>query len=180
MIHLSQHTYIDLILCCYNFDNLKPLSIPMDPSIQLSSNQSPATTAKHAIIHNKLYCKVVSTLNWAALTTHPDITFAVATIIHFAAKPGIVYQKAVKWIYCYLAGMHDLQITYGETRQVLEGYINMDSSMNENQYAILGYVFLINGGTVSWSSKQQESVSLSTTKGKYVATTHSIKEALWL
>ena len=63
----------------------------MDPSIQLSSNQSPATTAKQAIIYDKLYCKAVSILNWAALTTHPNITFTIATIAHFAAKPGIVY-----------------------------------------------------------------------------------------
>ena len=52
--------------------------------------------------------------------------------------------------------------------------------MAENQRAIIGYAFLIDGGAISWSSKRQEIVSLSTTESKYVAATHSMKEALWL
>jgi hypothetical protein len=153
MIHLSQHMYINSILQHYNFDNLKPLSIPMDPSIRLSSDQSPTTTAEHAIMYNKPYCKAVSALNWAALTTCPDIMFAVTTVARFAAKPGIVHWEAVKWIYHYLAGMRNLWMTYGETRRVLEGYADTDSSMSKDRCAILGYVFLIDGGAVSWSSK---------------------------
>ena len=42
------------------------------------------------------------------------------------------------------------------------------------------YAFLIDRGAVSWSSKKQELVSLSTTESEYVATTHSMKEVLWL
>ena len=180
MIHLSQCTYIDLILRPYNFDDLKPLSIPMDPSIRLSSNQSPATTAEHAIMRDKPYCKAVGALNWAALTTRPDIAFAVTTIARFTAKPSIVHWEAVKRIYRYLAGMRDLWMTYGETRRVLEGYADADGSMSEDRRTISGYMFLINGGAVSWSSKRQEIVSLSTTESEYVAAMHGMKEALWL
>ena len=52
--------------------------------------------------------------------------------------------------------------------------------MNEDRRAITGYAFLINGGAISWSSKQQEIVSLSTTESEYVTVTHGMKEALWL
>ena len=62
-IHLSQRAYIDSILRRYNFDELKPLSIPMDPSIRLSSDQSPATTAEHAVMRDKPYRKAVGALN---------------------------------------------------------------------------------------------------------------------
>ena len=52
--------------------------------------------------------------------------------------------------------------------------------MSEDRRAISGYAFLIDGGAVSWSSKQQEIISLSTTESEYMAATHSMKEALWL
>ena len=56
----------------------------------------------------------------------------------------------------------------------------MDGSSNEDRHAISGYVFLIDGGPVSWSVKTQEIVVLSTTEAEYVAATHAAKEALWL
>ena len=76
--------------------------------------------------------------------------------------------------------MCDLWLPYGEARRTLEGYGNADSSMSEDQRAISGYTFLIDGGAVSWSSKRQEIVLLSTTESEYVSATHGMKEALWL
>ena len=52
--------------------------------------------------------------------------------------------------------------------------------MSEDCRAIMGFTFLIDGGAVSWSSKKQEIVSLSTTESKYMAVTHGMKEGLWL
>jgi hypothetical protein len=52
--------------------------------------------------------------------------------------------------------------------------------MAEDRCAITGYTFLVDGGAVSWSSKWQEIVSLSTTESEYVAAMHSGKEVLWL
>jgi hypothetical protein len=179
-IHLSQRAYIDSILSRYNFDELKPLSSPMDPAIRLTSEQAPATTAEHAIMRDKPYREAVGALNWAALTTRPDIAFAISTVAKFAANPGLAHWDAVKRVYRYLAGTRDLWLTYGETKRVLEGYADADGSMSEDRRAITGYAFLIDGGAVSWSSKRQELVSLSTTESEYVAATHGMKEAIWL
>jgi len=52
--------------------------------------------------------------------------------------------------------------------------------MAEDRRAILGYAFIVNGGTVLWSAKRQEIVSLSTTESEYIAATSAAKEALWL
>ena len=177
---MSQRAYIDSIIQRYNFDNLKPLLMPMDPAICLTSDQSPANATEHTIMRNKPYREAVGALNWATLATRPDIAFAVGTVARFAANPGIAYWEAVKWIYRYLAGTHDLWLTYSETRRVLKGYADADGSMTEDRRAITGYTFLIDGGAVSWSSKRQEIVSLSTTESEYVAATHGMKEAIWL
>ena len=71
-------------------------------------------------------------------------------------------------------------MTYGGIEKALVGYTDVDGSMDEDCKVISGYAFLIDGGAVSWSSKKQEIVSLSTTESEYVAATHATKEALWL
>ena len=55
-----------------------------------------------------------------------------------------------------------------------------DGSMQEERWAISGNVFILNGGAVSWYSKTQEIVSLSTTESEYIAAVHAAKEAIWL
>jgi len=180
LVHLSQHAYIDTILRRYNLADLKPLSTPMDHQVHLSSDQAPASAAECAMMRDVPYREAVGALNWAALATRPDIAFAVATVARFAANPGPAHWDAVKRIFCYLSGTRELWLTYGEASSPLEGYADADGSMAEDRHAISGYAFLIDGGAVSWSSKRQEIVSLSTTKSEYVAATHGGKEALWL
>ena len=72
-IYLSQHLYIDSILCHYNLQDLKPVSTPMETHIKLSTSQSPATTAQFAQMHDVQYHKAVRSLMYASLGTHPDI-----------------------------------------------------------------------------------------------------------
>ena len=71
-------------------------------------------------------------------------------------------------------------MTYCGVAKALVGYADADGSMSEDCKAISGYAFLVNGRAVSWSAKQQEIISLSTTESKYIATTYAAKEVLWL
>ena len=48
------------------------------------------------------------------------------------------------------------------------------------QHAISGYAFLIDGGAISWFSRKQKIVTLSTAEAKYIAVMHAEKEAIWL
>ena len=180
MVHLSQRAYIDAILRCYHLSDLKPLSTPMDHQVRLSSDQAPASAAECAMMRDVPYRKAVGALNWAALATRPDIAFAVATVARFAANPRPAHWEAMKWIFHYLSGTRDLWLMYGEANTPLEGYADADGSMAENCRTISGYAFLIDSGTISWSLKQQEIVSLSTTESEYVTVMHGGKEALWL
>ena len=179
-IHLSQRSYIDSILRRFGFEDTKPVSTPFDTQVRLTLEQAPADAAEFAIMRDVPYREAVGALNWAALATRPDIAFAVSTVARFSANPGTAHWTAVKRIFRYLAGTRDLWLSYGESRRALVGYADADGSMTEDRRAITGYAFLIDGGAVSWSSKKQEIVSLSTTESEYVAATHGMKEALWL
>ena len=161
-------------------DDVKPVSTPFDTQVRLTLEQALADAAEFAVMRDVPYREAVGALNWAALTTRPDIAFAMSTVARFSANPGMAHWTAVKWIFRYLAGTRDLWLTYGETCRTLIGYADADGSMTEDRRAIMGYTFLIDGGAVSWSSKKQEIVSLSTMESEDVAAMHGMKEALWL
>jgi hypothetical protein len=95
-------------------------------------------------------------------------------------NPGCVHEKAVKWVFRYLLRSKNWKLVYGITENGLEGYTNADGSLQEHWHAISGYVFLTNRGAVSWSSKKQELITLSTAESKYVAAMYTAKEAVWL
>jgi hypothetical protein len=82
-IHLSQRSYLDSILRRYGFQDLKPVSIPMDTNIHLTTAQSPSTTAEFPQMRDIPYREAVGSLMYAALGTRPDIAFAVQTVSRF-------------------------------------------------------------------------------------------------
>jgi len=152
----------------------------MEPSTKLYSGQSPSTGAEYTAMRHVPYREAVGSLMYASLATRPNISYAVTTVLCFSNNPGMPHWEAVRQIYHYLLGMKDLRLTYGGAPSALVGYADADGSMAEDRKAISGYAFLIDGSTVSWSSKKQEIVSLSTTESEYMAATHAAKEALWL
>jgi hypothetical protein len=122
------------------------------------------------------YHEAVGSLMYASLGTQPDILFAVQTVSCFSTKPGPAHWEAVKRIFCYLKGTIELWLSFGRGSRDLTGYADADGSMAEDCHAISGYAFLLHSGAVSWSAKQQEIISLSTTESEYVALTHAAKE----
>ena len=91
-----------------------------------------------------------------------------------------MHWEAVKRVFRYLIGTKSWELTYGGERNGLEGFTDADGATQDHRHAMSGHVFLIDGGAVSWLSKKQELVTLSTAEAEYVAATHAAKEALWL
>ncbi|KAF4621852.1 hypothetical protein D9613_012077 [Agrocybe pediades] len=152
----------------------------METNARLSSDQSPSTTEEIAKMRNVPYHEAVGSLMYASLGTRPDITYAVQAVSRFSKNPGVSHWEAVKWIFRYLKGTKELWLSYGGTEKELTGYADADGNMAEDRHAISGYAFLLHGGAVSWSTKRQEIISLSTTESEYIAATYAAKEALWL
>ena len=126
------------------------------------------------------YCEAIGSLMYAAVATRPDISHSVSTLSRFLDNPSMTHWEAVKRIFRYLAGTREFALTYGAECHDLIGYTNADGATEEHRHAISGYAFIIDGGAVSWYSRKQELVTLSTAEAEYVAATHTAKEAIWL
>ena len=179
-ISLCQRSYIDSIISRYGFEDAKPLSIPMSPNSTLSRNDCPVTTSDIGKMAGRPYREAVGSLMYAAVGTRPDIAYAVSQVARFSDNPGQPHWEAVKRIFQYLKGTRDHWLVYGDQDHSISGYTDADGMSNDDRHTISSYAFLIDGGAVSWSSKRQSLVTLSTAEAEYVAATHAAKEAIWL
>jgi hypothetical protein len=99
------------------------------------------------------------------------------------ASPGAEHWAAVQRIFRYIQGTTGLQLHLGgcEGEPTLIGYSDADWGANDaSRRSISGYCFKLGEGTISWSSRRQTSVALSSTEAEYMALTQATKEALWL
>ena len=128
---------------------------------------------------NAPYQQAIGSLMYAALATRPDIMYSVSLLSRFMKDPGRVHWAAVKRVICYLKGTKNVKLTYGAIRTGFCGYADSDWGSQRDWHSISGYVYTLDGGAISWSSKKQAVVSLSSTEAEYVAATHAAKEALW-
>jgi len=179
-ISLSQEGYIESILAHFSLTDVKAHATPMVPAVTYSKDDSLKNQVEAAHMCKVPYQEAIGSLMYAAIATHPDITFAVSILSQFLDNLGEAHWEGVKRIFCYLAGTKDRTLTYGEERHELLGYTDADGASQPHRQAISGYTFLIDGGAVFWSSRKQELVTLSTAEAKNVTATHAAKECIWL
>lgn len=179
-ISLLQRRYIDSILERFNLTDAKPLSVPLDPHVMFSKSQCPSDPDDITRTKKIPFREAIGSLMYLAVGTRPDIAFAVSTLSQFLENPGEAHWEAAKRVFRYLIATKELALTYGGVQQELEGFTDADGASQEHRHAISGYTFLIDGGAISWSSRKQELVTLSTAEAEYVAATHAAKEAVWL
>ena len=81
----------------------------------------------------------------------------------------------------YLRATTSHALCFGGSETILHGYVDVDMACDkDNRRSTTGYVFTVGRTTVSWISKLQQVVALSTTKAEYVAATEASKEMIWL
>ena len=118
---------------------------------------------------------------YAMVCTRPDIAHAMVFVSRYMNIPSKEHWKEVQWILKYLRGTTSHALFFGGSDTVLQGYIDVDRAGDkDNMRSTIGYVFTMGGTIVSWISKLQQGVALSTTEAEYVATTEATKEMIWL
>jgi hypothetical protein len=128
------------------------------------------------------YLELIGSLPYLASTTRPDISQAVSLLARYRAAPTTAHYKAGLRVVSYLLGTKEMGLVYGGTwQQTLEGYVDSDFAGDmDTRKSTTGFVFMLNGGPVSWGSKKQQSVATSTVEAEYIAASHAIKEGVWL
>ena len=123
----------------------------------------------------------VGLLMYAMVGTRADLAFPVSVVSQFMSRPEPMHWAAVKRIMRYLKGTLDVKLCLGGKDIILRGYCDADWAGDpEDRKSTTGYVFFVGEGAISWTSKRQPTIALSTTEAEYMATSHGTKEAMWL
>ena len=129
------------------------------------------------------YRGLVDSLLYCAVVTRPDIAVAVSKLAHVMASPGPTHYRRALYVLRYLKGTMELGIKYSkrEISNVLEAYTDADYAGCPDTYrSTSGYVCVLNGGPVSWMSKLQQTVAVSTTEAEYMAASFCASEVMFL
>ena len=134
---------------------------------------------------DKPYRSLVGHLMWLANQTRPDILNAVRTVARCSREPKLVHwQAALHVLMMYLKFTSGYGITFqrGTARGVgFEVYVDSDyASRATDRKSVSGGVVMCAGGCVSFYSRTQKSVTLSSTEAEYVAMAEGLKEAIFL
>lgn len=181
-IRLNQTSYIHSIIAKFGMDNCAAVSTPVALGVKLTKDQCPTSEDDILEMRGVPYLQLLGSIAYAAIGTRPDLAYAIGVLSQFGANPGSAHWTALKRLIRYLKGTADLGLVLGGLDDVVvTGWSDSDWAADlDSRRSIAGFTFDIAGGMVSWSSKKQPTVALSTAEAEYMAMAHASKEAIWL
>lgn len=176
-IWIGQSAYTEEVLKKFGMESCKPVTTPVEVGVKLTqgTDDSEYVDAAH-------YQSVVGSLLYLSMRTRPDITFAVSLAARFCSKPTSQHMTAVKRILRYLRGTthYGLLFKRSSNKEII-GYCDADWGGDAvNCKSTSGYMFQIGGTAVTWQSRKQSCVALSTAEAEYVSLAGAAQEAVWL
>jgi hypothetical protein len=172
-------------LCGLTSGECKGRTTPLSKDQQLTK-AGPGQELREA--EAQLYRSLVGKLMWMANGTRPDIQQAVSTLARYMSRPSDLHLRAAKSTLRYVMGTPSFGLVYRASSSscntgpgALEGFGDADFAGDlDSRRSTTGFVFLLNGAAISWQSRLQKTVAVSTAEAEYMAAGAAVKEALWL
>ena len=174
---ISQKAYLENILKRFGMYDCRSVTTPLESG----KNYTKLPGDKGTGI--KKYQAAIGSLNYAAIATRPDLSTAIGKLSQFMSNPSQEHWQGVKREFRYLKGTLNYCLKYdGNMKDLtLNGYVDADwCGDTETRRSTSGYIFQVAGCTISWRSKRQAIVALSSTEAEYIATSFATQEAIWL
>ncbi|POM74421.1 Hypothetical protein PHPALM_8623 [Phytophthora palmivora] len=178
-ITLSQGKYTREILKRFGYEQAHPVGNPMETNMRFAPRDVSETSDTSFKYH-----EAIGMLMYLATSTRSDLAFPLWQLSRFVANPSTKNVGALKSVSRYVAGTQDYGITYSRLHQsnsevVVDGFGDSDWANDPDQRkSTTGFVFLVAGGAISWMSRRQSRIALSTAEAEYVALCEATMEAV--
>jgi hypothetical protein len=145
---------------------------------------SPADDVARQHMSSIPYRSAVGKLMYPMLCTRPDLAHAVRQASKFLESPGLEHWAHVKRMFRYIKGSVGRKLTYhgGKERVLkLECYADADwANSVDDRKSVTAVLPFLCSAPVSWLSKGQATVALSSTEAEYMAVSEAVREVSWL
>ncbi|WVZ75441.1 hypothetical protein U9M48_023491 [Paspalum notatum var. saurae] len=174
-IFMSQSKYLKDMLKKFGLEYAKSIKTPMGTNGLLELDKG------GQLVDQKLYHYMIGSLLYIT-ASRPDVMFSVCLCARFQASPNEAHLMAVKRILKYLKHTPNIGLWYPKGAQFeLIGYSDSDyEGCKIDRKSTSGSCQFLGRSLVSWSSKKQNSVSLSTTEAEYIAAASCCAQLLWM
>ncbi|MCW2783452.1 MAG: RNA-dependent polymerase [Marmoricola sp.] len=186
---ISQANYAKQVLIRYGMEQCAECDTPMERGLDWAIKDGDVVLDNHAV---KVYQGAIGSLIYLVLGSRPDLAYSVNKLAQYSSKPTRRHWNGVKRIFRFLRGSIELGLVLGERevtsvmktamgRSLVIGFFDaafMDDK--SDRHSTMGYAFYVKGSLVSWCSRKQRTVALSTTEAEYLAGTEATKEAIWV
>ena len=181
-VMITQEKYAKEVVRRFGMEDSKPASTPLEDGSKLGSKQAPQTPKEEKDMEGKPYRSLVGSLMYLTTCTRPDLSMAVSTLSRFCSNPGKAHWEAARRVLRYVKGTMGEGLVYkrGEALPVW-GYSDASYGTCLDTFrSRSGWVFMSAGGAVSWGSKLQEVVALSSCEAEYMGLTYAAQEGIYL
>jgi len=174
-IFINQAKYVKDLLKKFDFEGMKPLSTPMSSSIKIDKDENGKAvdiTKYRGMIGSLLYLTA----------SRPDIMYSVCLCARYQSNPKESHLNAVKRIFRYLSGTKNLGLWYPKGTHIdLFSYTDADwAGCTIDRKSTSGTCHFLGFALVSWFSKKQNSVALSTAEAEYISAASCCAQVLWM
>lgn len=177
---IHQENYINKILQDYNMEDCKPSKTPMDCGYY-------KLDAEKLLASNELYRRMIGSLLYLSTHTRPDIAACVSILCRKVNNPSSTDFVEIKRILRYLQFSKKMKLQLGDYSNsfkkdlTLVGYADTDFAGDPStRKSTHGFVFKLGDSVISWASRKQTCVALSSTQAEYIGLSEASQECVWL
>jgi hypothetical protein len=174
-IFISQRKYTHEVLERFNMGQCNSVKNPIVPGFKLTKDEGGVQ------VDSTLYKQIVGSLIYLT-ATRPDLIFVVSLISRYMEHPTESHLMAAKRIQRYVKGTTSFGMFYRKGGDAeFFGYTDSDyAGDQDDRKSTSGYVFMMNSSAISWSSKKQPVVTLSTIEAEFIDAASSAYQVVWL
>ena len=178
---LRQTKYIERLVETYVpedvHDSFRVTDTSADPALPKLVTEALSSECEPAVKELREFQAIIGSLLYCATHTRPDVAYAVALLCRAMSRPTPELYKAATRVLFYLYRHRHVGLRYEPARVPLSGYSDSDWAV---KHSTSGFIFNYCSAAISWASKKQPTIALSSCEAELMAVSEAAKEVIYL